>query len=1243
MANILPLERQAHSVSAEFSYNAYERVWNGQDNPPFVTDEYSIRPFEPPQNGLVSSQQQSNTTWTFPTTRYSAYLECVVPTQEIRYNQTSKTLDRMFLQYDNGEKSCEYPLYKNISSIHVMYNLDRHFSNRYPHNAIFQDITPRQENLDALTLSDDPDGSRLKNTTKVCGVQDEFDFLAIWKNWPVTQEEVGANKPLSPRRVQEFLDNPWEIERTFPNGTTVPVTGNEKSDPALPLNHSQFRGLPPSPGTFTAVMCKPIYKQQAVEARVDNTLKVLSITKVIGDLLPLENINTTLFSNILTLRQNNFTEVLGLSPDAIPILSTSPAGIESFVVEGDPASNITLEDESSITIRDIRSGARHTSFTLFGMPDHSVQMRSAERFQTNVTAATKLLHQDKDLPFNALLTPPQSLLPFTLATANISNLEELGDPAKFIAALNSSYAMLFSYAMSNSSYFRADPDVSSASNAAEENISITRGGLVLATEVSVLFTRLTQAALALSALLALLLAFLTRRPLHTIEEPGSLFWHMKSIANCPELVRELDGVELLSPKEMETKFKSIDGRYYLNPEHGGIESVARDIDAESQPVLPEKADAPFIQDNKAPITTAPFELSLPLAIAVLVMITAAAAALGASEHIDKNQQGFLMDNAVVTKILLSYLPTIFGMLVEAFIVMVAKFVGMVEAYDDMHRGRTSLRALKINYENTPPAFLWFKALGNGHFLLAALSMSAVCANVLAVALSGLFQQETVQYIRTEVLDSPFTAAPGLNLSALEEYVNMPRLPVANETEWDLRGRRAPDDWNTSSPDVPRLLFDDLSRPYKKDPPNSLELIYATYHNFSSQGPLRSWTSLTTSFYPLEIGNLTYRGDGILPLREDAILRATTLGITNSLTCMAIPNSEVITGQPDDYATFSSNQWWYITPGRNGEPCTGAIRYRPWRDLNDVPDYMKDRYLYFDTIVPALRPQCLGNFMYTWHREGNYTPSRNESQLIVSCSPTMQLKNYTVSFDRAGNILSSAPLSSASSPALSELAPQQDLSLLHTLFQNYLGHARQYHYWQDSKYHLTPKPTLWFTRFLHDRFPTLADSYPPDPTTAITALQSVYPALFASFLSVYSKPLRTPSPETLPVTVIEPQIRWRVSFPLFLTSVIIMGLFFLVVLAVMWRRPGRFLVHLPSNIAATMVTIYAGRWIADLMLAGWKGGRRGVELGVDPSDAGGVRFGYGWFVGADGRWHIGVDKEPVKRFRLEKGSVGLLRR
>ena len=70
--------------------------------------------------------------------------------------------------------------------------------------------------------------------------------------------------------------------------------------------------------------------------------------------------------------------------------------------------------------------------------------------------------------------------------------------------------------------------------------------------------------------------------------------------------------------------------------------------------------------------------------------------------------------------------------------------------------------------------------------------------------------------------------------------------------------------------------------------------------------------------------------------------------------------------------------------------------------------------------------------------------------------------------------------------------------------------------------------------------------------------------------------------------------------------------------------GGFLCHQPTTLAGIFAAIYAGRLADDFGATAALSSRARARA----MHAAGHSYGYGWFVGKDGRNHVGIDREPL---------------
>jgi len=117
----------------------------------------------------------------------------------------------------------------------------------------------------------------------------------------------------------------------------------------------------------------------------------------------------------------------------------------------------------------------------------------------------------------------------------------------------------------------------------------------------------------------------------------------------------------------------------------------------------------------------------------------------------------LSDTQFVTQIIFSFIPTAIATLIEPFWALVGRYLTLYQPYTELHRGNASPgSSLGLKYTNIPPVLIAPRALRHGHIFLFLASMMVITANFLAVALGGIFDRGP-QQLKSEIMVTyPFT-------------------------------------------------------------------------------------------------------------------------------------------------------------------------------------------------------------------------------------------------------------------------------------------------------------------------------------------------------------------------------------------------------------------------------------------------------------------------------------------------------
>jgi hypothetical protein len=149
---------------------------------------------------------------------------------------------------------------------------------------------------------------------------------------------------------------------------------------------------------------------------------------------------------------------------------------------------------------------------------------------------------------------------------------------------------------------------------------------------------------------------------------------------------------------------------------------------------------------------------------------------------------------------------------------------------------------------------------------------------------------------------------------------------------------------------------------------------------------------------------------------------------------------------------------------------------------------------------------------------------------------------------------------------------------------------------------------------------------PDFQETAQLLTKSYQKLFAIWLGLNHELLleSTIANESMVTsTLTQPEVRIKVSRAMLILSSSILGLYIIVAVAVYAHRPGKYLPRMPLTMASDIAMFAASTALKEM-----EDNPDTPAQGRDTSLGGrGVRFGYGTFVGTDGKPHVGVERAP----------------
>ena len=555
----------------------------------------------------------------------------------------------------------------------------------------------------------------------------------------------------------------------------------------------------------------------------------------------------------------------------------------------------------------------------------------------------------------------------------------------------------------------------------------------------------------------------------------------------------------------------------------------------------------------------------------------------------------------------SYAPTIASTLIESFLLAVTRFTCLIMPYHEMQERPTRIDlSLTVHYESRPPYFLLPNTLRKRHYLLSSLIATAILANVLAISFGGMFLPTTKSF------DVPVTYS-----DVYQPQINPERITT-----------------------LPRVHT----------------IFYAAMRNASDEVPKVAWTMADRYFLPFQPSNMTSD-----PSRITISRTSETWGFKAEINCRAPGASQLnFTDRGPDLSNVV-----YLSPAQDiimhpGNDCSAAqlekhskesiaaesirlspdpaydyvITNRVDADTGSIMANYTKRVIaigevYYEKAVPFRH--CAGTFGAAWMRyavkEGE-PPGRNveafgilvpKDAVYLICQTGLAVARHSVTVNDQGFVQSHRQIG-RDVDGLDHFIDGTEVPSNHSL-SGYLGMAFQQFILpaEIASPRLDPRPHNWISFLMQQRSPGL-DAM-ADPRATAEVFEKVYTRLFPIFLNTYSDTLFQAAHDshTRGIFVVS-EHRMVISDAMMILGVVILAVFVVVVAVTYLVRPGAAMVHIPTTIAATIALVYASSAAED--------------IGADGEPLAEKMYGYGWFVGRDGKRHLGIDKEPIDRTRVK---------
>lgn len=480
------------------------------------------------------------------------------------------------------------------------------------------------------------------------------------------------------------------------------------------------------------------------------------------------------------------------------------------------------------------------------------------------------------------------------------------------------------------------------------------------------------------------------------------------------------------------------------------------------------------------------------------------------------------DNHIVLQLIENYIPTAFATFVEPFWVLLNRLLCVLQPFKDLWAGKTkSANSLDATYTSIPPQLAFFRAIKSRHFTLMSVCSVALLANVLAVGMGALFNEEqTNAAYPANFAPIISTQFDGNNVSTFGLYLSR---MLINTQQYQ-------DHW------------------------------YVTLANATSGTSLPPWTSSEFYFQPHNLSTI-----GGNDAANTYTLSVPGFGArANCTTTSAInfpanlPSNDVSASDPTACvdpiqmaSTFMEQSIQGVPPGR------WAVEY-----VNPV------------TAARQGNAPCLKTFVMAWGR--TEVEERRNASLTASfavCRPVFETAMFNITVDKSGYVLSYNKLTDFETTSDD---PEYIDVLDHLLMETNRQIAQS-----GVKWHQDTLSRDWVNHVLavttKERSFLDPSNPPPDPDKYMPVFEPIYRTAFATLLALNSqlfKPVTSEEPVTGTRSIKETRI--FMDQPSFIMSMTVLAMN-VVVAVVFYTRAVVFeLPRMPTSIGSLIAYVAPSR-------------------------------------------------------------------
>jgi hypothetical protein len=527
----------------------------------------------------------------------------------------------------------------------------------------------------------------------------------------------------------------------------------------------------------------------------------------------------------------------------------------------------------------------------------------------------------------------------------------------------------------------------------------------------------------------------------------------------------------------------------------------------------------------------------------------------------------------------NYIPLAVATSLEAAWLVLNRLVCILQPWEELDRGNAMpSRSIDLNYGSLPPQLGLFRAYNARHPKLAAVCLMTLLANILAVALSGLMVEDGAAIRHVATLRPLFT------------------------------------------PDMKELAGTDI--PFNSDKPgnsqggSTLDPSYQAMSNLTRGTELLPWADDEWAYLPVE-----------LPERSDSsIFQVATPAFGVNVACEPADPAQLTYTMSAPNATAGFINFTTAIPQSDGSTLR-CREGRRWRFLSEAylssisPPIAARNSMATGTILSSDNDadalSCQQHFFFAWLRADTEVQNPNVitsiNKTVIACKATPLQSTATIFVDSDGHVKRS---SKAAWLDVREQTPVNEILMSQAnnfLIDGSVG-------WHTSTY------PSGFTQYLmakaNESTAASIDINNPVPSFDEVAptLERLYRKLYAILLAQNFDLLFEPNAEATTVSgfTYPQETRIYILLPAFVVSVSIMSMYITVTVWLYLQRPWNKLPRLPTTIASVIAYFAASNALREMTVQG-----DSVESETERKN---WRWGYGTFVGPDGKSHVGIECE-----------------